>query len=174
MESGDCSAETRSVSHTRAVELKGEHFVTRPRTLRGLLASCSVVCLAAFLPLTTGQVLPRSESTTLPLAIASSPGKSDQRGAGATAAGRLSEGFDRLPLAFEPAWSQSQTRWSFLARGNGYALYLAPAEAVLAFHGRAKPTAALRLNLMGANADSKFDPLDEMPGKTNYLLGNSP
>jgi hypothetical protein len=32
----------------------------------------------------------------------------------------------------------------------------------------------LRLNLIGGNANSNFEPLDELPGKTNYLLGNSP
>ena len=143
----------------------------RPQTRSRFIVTGCVVCLAGLLPLVIrGQA--HSAKATSRLAIALSRTESYQTGAGA--ADRLAQRFDSLPLAFEPTWSKSKTPWLFLARGNGYAVYLAPAQAVLAFHGHTRPTGALRLNLIGGNANSNFEPLDELPGKTNYLLGNSP
>src|SRR5215469_6634192 len=45
---------------------------------------------------------------------------------------RLLAAYGKLPLSFEANRGQSDTRVKFLARGNGYALFLTPTEAVLA------------------------------------------
>src|SRR5579862_4598858 len=39
--------------------------------------------------------------------------------------------YSQLPMAFEPNVGQSSGQAEFLARGNGYALFLAPKETVL-------------------------------------------
>src|SRR5437660_3053938 len=39
--------------------------------------------------------------------------------------------FGHLPMSFEPNQGQSDSRVKFLARGNGYGLYLTPTEAAL-------------------------------------------
>jgi hypothetical protein len=83
----------------------------------------------------------------------------------------IKENYGKLPLAFEPNQGQSASEVKFLARGNGYTLFLTPAEAVFAMRKSAK-NETLRMNLDGANANAKFAAVDELPGKSNYLIGN--
>src|ERR1051326_1313622 len=110
---------------------------------------------------------------------------------GALPQSQLSESFGRLPLVFEAADSQS-TR--FICRGPGARLWISPAEAVLEFTPAGKrrrkgpgvelfassapedsPEAApLRIQLIGANHAARAIPLDELPTKTNYFIGNNP
>jgi hypothetical protein len=82
--------------------------------------------------------------------------------------------YGQLPLAFEPTAPESSGDAKFLARGQGYALFLTPRETVLALGRHADSSAALRLKMVGANPSSSFAALDELPGKTNYFLGKSP
>ena len=72
---------------------------------------------------------------------------------------------------------------NFLSRGRGYALFLTGREAVLTLKnpssaaGGQKPpasAAALRLQLLGANAHAVVTGRDELPGKANYFIGNDP
>ncbi len=88
---------------------------------------------------------------------------------------RVPDSFSRLPLCFEPSPSQPDGSATFLARGNGYRLFLAPAEAVLSL----KPVAAaqsstLRMKFLGANAGARLSGLEALPGKVNYITGNDP
>jgi len=83
----------------------------------------------------------------------------------------IKDSYGKLPLAFEPNQGQSAGEVKFLARGNGYTLFLTPAEAVFAMRKSAK-NETLRMNLDGANANAKFSAVDELPGKSNYLIGN--
>jgi len=81
--------------------------------------------------------------------------------------------YGQLPLAFEPTASQSGGDAKFLARGQGYAVYLTPRETILALGKKSHGPAALRLKMVGANANPTFTASDELPGKTNYFLGKS-
>jgi hypothetical protein len=51
---------------------------------------------------------------------------------------QLLQAFGQLPLSFEANQGQTAAQVDFLSRGNGYALFLAPDQAVLALQ---KPTA---------------------------------
>src|SRR5260370_6452101 len=82
--------------------------------------------------------------------------------------------YEQLPLAFEPTAPESAGDAKFLARGQGYALFLTPRETVLALGNHSGSSASLRLKMVGANAIPSFTGLEELPGKTNYFLGNSP
>jgi hypothetical protein len=88
--------------------------------------------------------------------------------------------------ALEANQGQTDTQVNFLARGPGYALFLTPSEAVL---GLQKPAAAgaspgaaapapggdvLRMQLVGAAATPQVVGLDQLPGTSNYFLGNDP
>ncbi len=63
----------------------------------------------------------------------------------------------------------------FLSRRMGYELLLTGDEAVLSL-GKAAPDAAdgLRMKLVGANARAAVTGADELPGKSNYFIGNDP
>jgi hypothetical protein len=102
--------------------------------------------------------------------------------------------YTQLPMAFEPNVGQSNGQAKFLARGDGYAFFLTPKEAALvlrrssnskkvtdsatepnsALPGRSQANRVLRMQLVGANTAPRFDALDELPGKSNYLTGNQP
>jgi len=102
---------------------------------------------------------------------------------------RLAEGYGRLPLTFEANQGQTDPQVKFLARGRGYTLFLTGTEAVLAlnqpqrarresFMPSSAPSASsavqLRLPLLGANPQPEVRGLDELPGKSNYFIGNDP
>jgi len=85
------------------------------------------------------------------------------------------------PLSFEPNMGQTAAQVQFLARGQGYALYLTPDEAVLSLQkssGSSSPTATpaaspapavLSMQLVGANAAAGSSGLDKLASTTNYL-----
>ena len=81
----------------------------------------------------------------------------------------------------------------FLTRGSGYSLFLTPTEAVLALRkpvassgprtrhtdseaeeAPAVPPAVVRMKLVGANPSPQVSGLEELPGKSNYFVGNNP
>ena len=117
---------------------------------------------------------------------------------------KVAENYGKLPLSFEANSGQTDKSVKFLARGNGYGLYLTGEEAVLALHkggcagqptpyaGRMalssrqaalrrseatckKDIAVVRMRLAGAG-NGVADPVGEepLPGTANYFIGNDP
>jgi hypothetical protein len=105
------------------------------------------------------------------------------------------ESYGKLPLAFEANQGQSDPQVKFLSRGAGYSLSLTSNEAVLGLHesSRQEPalpgakartaqektsreikSAVLRMKLVGSNAKMEVTGQDELPGKSNYFIGNDP
>jgi hypothetical protein len=105
--------------------------------------------------------------------------------------------YGKLPLSFEANQGQTDSQVKFLSRGNGYTLFLTDAEAVLSLrvgdketrrqggketNGIRKPqpqspnqqSSVLRMKLVGANPSPQAGGLDELPGKSNYFIGNDP
>jgi hypothetical protein len=90
-------------------------------------------------------------------------------GTGATP--RVVEGFDRLPLRFEPSADPGGSA-RYVARGPGYVLSLASTEMVLWLGGgNASP---LRVKLLRSRPDADVEGLEELPGTSNYFIGNDP
>lgn len=127
---------------------------------------------------------------------------------------RAIEGYGKLPLSFEANQGQTDPRVRFLARGQGYMLFLTTQEAVLALqrsedngHGKegtltspgsklvaerfalfkdrwprapelpelqggGATNAVLQMRLLGANSNAKAKGDEELPGKSNYFIGN--
>src|SRR6267378_3573236 len=105
------------------------------------------------------------------------------------------DSFGRLPLSFEANQGQTDPRVKFLARGQGYTVFLTQGgEAVLTLHKPAPkpkslraaahapaaepepetltPSAVVRMSLAGANRTPQLGGADELPGKANYFIGN--
>ena len=105
--------------------------------------------------------------------------------------------FVKLPLSFEIYFEQNlgqtDSRVRFLSRGSGYTLFLNSTEAVLALNRGgdrspdlsarehrpqagmpAPPSVMLRMKLVGANENPDVNGLDNLPGKSNYFIGNDP
>jgi hypothetical protein len=108
---------------------------------------------------------------------------------------RIVESYGKLPLSFEANEGQTGSQVKFISRGNGYSLFLTSTEAVLSLQGPptrkepqvsqissrtlpssspAKSGAVLKMKLVGANASPQLTGRDELPGKSNYLIGNNP
>jgi hypothetical protein len=92
---------------------------------------------------------------------------------------RRAESYGKLPLSFEVNQGQTDRQVKFLSRGRGYALFLTGDEAVLTLQTAGEkvpgsPESVLRMRLVGANANATVTGGDELPGKTNYFVGNDP
>src|SRR5882762_5338426 len=97
---------------------------------------------------------------------------------------RANEAYGNLPLSFEINQGQTDSRVKFISRGASYNLFLTSTEAVLSLDSnrgvggdqRSTRTAkhVLRMNLVGANPTPQVEGSDELPGKSNYFIGNNP
>lgn len=76
-----------------------------------------------------------------------------------------------LPLSFQPNYGQTDPEVNFLARGDGYQLFLTANAAVFSFADR-ECQATLRMQLTGANAHARVETSNRLPGVDNYLIGN--
>ena len=100
---------------------------------------------------------------------------------------RATAEYGKLPLSFEANHGQTDPQVQFLSRGAGYTLFLTPTKAVLSLQQRMPESGAsqeqeqvqrvpnvLRMALVGANPAAKVAGLDQLPGKSNYFIGNDP
>jgi hypothetical protein len=87
-----------------------------------------------------------------------------------TAQGR--DALAKLPLSFEQNQGQTDPQVKYLTRGPGFVLYLTGKEIILT--GQDSSRGVLRMKLEGANQHAKIEPLDKLPGLTNYFIGNDP
>src|SRR5216684_4228802 len=109
---------------------------------------------------------------------------------------KVAEEYGKLPLSFEANHGQTDPKVKFLSRGPGYKLFLLPHEAVLmlqkerhakpakrlgALPGFSKPAEReagpaeiIRMSLLGAKGNPKIGGIEQMPGKSNYFIGNDP
>ena len=81
-----------------------------------------------------------------------------------------------LPLSFEANQGQVDQQVKYLARGQGYTLFLTPGGAVLSLRssGAGNPTEWLRLVLQGAARAPAIHGEEVLPGRSNYFVGSDP
>ncbi|MBL4818640.1 MAG: SBBP repeat-containing protein, partial [Deltaproteobacteria bacterium] len=103
-----------------------------------------------------------------------------------------SSAYGDLPLAFEPNSGQTNSRVQFLAKVQGYNLFITGTEivfdvvtrepsieetlliapdAIITTPGESVP---VRFSLIGANPDLNAEGLKKLAGVSNYLIGNDP
>ncbi len=82
--------------------------------------------------------------------------------------------FGRLPLSFEPNQGQTDPQVKFLARGAGYGVFLTSDQAVLTLPSSAKSSSVVRMQLAGASPAATAAGTSQLPGKSNYFIGNDP
>ncbi|HEX7957350.1 MAG TPA: SBBP repeat-containing protein, partial [Pyrinomonadaceae bacterium] len=92
-------------------------------------------------------------------------------------AARARQAFGELPLQFEANRGQTDSSVKFLARGDGYNLFLTPNEAVLDLRRRdaagAGERAVLRVKLVGANPAPAVEGRQPLEAKSNYPVGGN-
>src|SRR2546428_11328554 len=100
--------------------------------------------------------------------------------------------YGKLPLSFEANQGQTEPQVKFLSRGRGYTLFLTHTEAVLTLtkadaHAKRQISGdatlvepekragtVLRMKFVGANPAPAVAGVGELPGKSNYFVGNDP
>ncbi len=115
----------------------------------------------------------------------------------------LLQSYGQLPISFEANVGQTDSQVQYLAHGSGYGLFLAATGAVLNLQTPTAPPSsgqlglssvsvlgssvsvpnsttsdatgvALAMNLVGANSQAAVTGLDQLPGTSNYFIGNDP
>src|SRR5258708_19404776 len=96
---------------------------------------------------------------------------------------RVVESFVQPPLSFEANHGQTDPGVRFLARGQGYTLFLTRrAEAILSLAKQPTTKAdapqreaeVIRMGLAGAAINAAAAGVNALPGKANYFIGNDP
>src|ERR1041385_5346956 len=104
---------------------------------------------------------------------------------------RVNETYGKLSMSFEINKGQTDSQVKFMSRSAGYNLFLTATESVMVLNksvrrkenkkpstapekGQATPNPVLRMKLIGANEQTRAIGLDELPGKSNYFIGNDP
>ena len=115
------------------------------------------------------------------------------------ARGRIQANYASLPLAFEQNQGQTDAQVKYMARGDGYILFLTANDAVFSLQSRSAEgatsqlrgravraenpaqskaqndsTAVVRMHLAGGNSLARVSASGQLPGKSNYFLGNDP
>src|SRR4026208_453972 len=105
------------------------------------------------------------------------------------------DAYGALALSFELNQGQTNQRVKFLARSEGYVLFLTATEAVMALdnpaaHQKGKenrdalhragdsaarpPRRIVRMKLEGANPEPRIEGLEQLPATSNYFTGSNP
>ena len=180
-----------SQSGSRAPSPRSKSFV-QAATLPAILAACS--CLLSL-------ALPQRAHASA--SAAEESGQAHRNSAGSTKPDpavqhKILANYGKLPLSFEANQGQTDPSVKFLSRASGYTLFLTENGAVLAQRGArrdpkdrnsergtrhlsaANPGAAaedkltLSMGLVGANRAAVVKGAEELPGKSNYFIGNDP
>jgi Domain of unknown function DUF11/Beta-propeller repeat len=97
-----------------------------------------------------------------------------------TASNSTLKAYGQLPLIFEPNQGQTDPRVKFLAHGSGYGLFLTADSAVLRLqhstvnHQHQAKQVSVSMTLVDANPQAETEGTDQLPGKSNYFIGNDP
>jgi hypothetical protein len=170
---------TSSASKFPGIEKQGE-----PREQRNcaIVFDCLLVAVAF---LFTGRgPAPKVAASTLKAGGGTSP--------------HVIQNYGNLPLRFEANQGQTDSQVKFLSRGIGYTLFLTSTESVLVLSKSTPPEAKrqlswrqsdifgpavkpdssaptiVRMTLPGANPHAGIEGQGELPGASNYLIGNDP
>jgi len=106
---------------------------------------------------------------------------------------KIGEDFLHMPLVFEANQGQTDPQVKFISRGDGYALFLTDHNVVLKLRQASEQPSkrpatqkqpganvpavhvdVLQLELAGSNPGAQANGLGELPGKSNYFIGNNP
>jgi uncharacterized repeat protein (TIGR01451 family) len=153
-----------------------------------IVYSAALLVIACFASESAGQTTDKRASATQIAPSANAPFPAAKQ--------KVAEEYGKLPLSFEANHGQTDPKVSFLSRGPGYKLFLLPHEAVLMLqrerHARtakklgagrsfpeasereASPAEIIRMSLLGASPDAEVTGIEEMPGRSNYFVGNDP
>ena len=165
-------------------------FMTKQPLARTVFITSGLIAASAVLSVAARPVISSGSSSAPTLTKPATSNASD------AIKGRIVEAYGNLPLSFERNVGQTDSRVEFLARGNGYTLFLGKgAETILSLRRldaetdgvdhavppaadaadvsqEAVPSAVLKLQFVGSSTVTARGE-SELPGKVNYLTGTN-
>src|SRR5579864_13472 len=177
--------------------ITGGNSVPKPSAPRMLMPAVWVIAIAvaSVAVLLGGSSHLRSHRASAAKPVAQAPAFSAEQ------PGRVRASLEALPLAFEKNQGQTDPQVKYMARGNGYAVFLTGTETVFALSASSQatssarvapkrgvgitsrvadhkaekePTAAIHMKLVGGNPQSEIVAANQLPGYSNYFIGNDP
>jgi hypothetical protein len=171
--------------------------LSKPAASRGWVCAFCVVPVLAVVAIA---LLALSPATHRGTAVSASSSASRPKTATPAARSRIQASYAALPLAFERNEGQTDAQVEYMARGNGYTLFLTANDAVFSLHShsassetpaarrgvtlraknQAQPkahrdlAAVVRMQLVGGNSSAKVSASNRLPGTSNYFIGNDP
>jgi len=147
----------------------------RGKTRNSILLMILVVSVTS-LGLITNQALAKSA----PFGLSEDQPFSQQSDITDEVKAQIFETYGKFPLNFEENYGQTDNQVSFLSKGSGYTLFLTPNEVVFSLTKQAEQNdnqqssevAVIRMQMLDANDSPKISGADELPGKSNYFIGN--
>jgi Beta-propeller repeat len=150
----------------------------------GIAALC-VIAIVLFIASRNEKFAARQTGAARTLLAAKGTAKADPK---------WTEAYGKLPMGFEENLGQTNSEVRFLSHGQGYQLFLTAQEAVLQVRS-SKPldfsprhrlessktlrarkqqgtTSVVRMRIAGANPHLQIAGLNQLPGKSNYFVGN--
>jgi len=179
---------------TEGIRISGKSVFVRGAMALAIVGAALLVEYTPAAPVLKNSPPTKQVSSALPSA-ASRPA-----GVDAASKAQAMANYGRLPLSFEANNGQTNSAVKFLSRGQGYNLFLTGDEAVLTLEkssvvsrqssvaspqmrkaGLRTPdseprtsASVLRMKLVGANSNATVRGAAELPGKSNYFIGNDP
>jgi len=94
------------------------------------------------------------------------------------------EAYGKIPLSFELNQEQTDSQVKFLSKSDGNTVFFTQDKLVMSLVSSTPQTSAdeisskqftiLEMRMVDANPSAKIIGLDELPGKSNYFIGNDP
>src|ERR1019366_2845104 len=129
------------------------------------------------LAVTALAVLPASQAATDPETEGAATRRAASSETAKLRAGTAGLKMAQVPLSFETNQGQTDGVVKFFSRGDGYALFLTPTEAVFKLHKAAstgKKPSVVRMKLLGADGTARISGADQHSWTANYFVGNDP
>ena len=86
---------------------------------------------------------------------------------------QLKKDYGRRPLAFDENRGQADPHDRFIARGDGYSVFITGEKAILSLT-RGKTVSAVSMQVAGAKAHASPQPEERLQSYSNYFIGNDP
>ncbi|HEX6126340.1 MAG TPA: SBBP repeat-containing protein, partial [Pyrinomonadaceae bacterium] len=92
---------------------------------------------------------------------------------------KIAQAYGKLPMSFEPNRGQTDESVRFLARGQGYSLFLSHNGATLSLQrygntGKIESQSAVRVTIDGSSESASVEGEKPNDGRSNYFIGNDP
>ena len=169
------------------------HYASHESAALSLIACCALIVSAILAPFSNTSPRVFAQTARSLVEAATLETREPLSAASKEALLKNANDYGRLPMSFEINRGQTDKTVKFLARGQGYGLFLTSSGAVLSVHKSANKVgqenenasnnsdqsttsdrAVLSFSLQAANPGARVSGVDKLAGRVNYFVGKDP